>query len=105
LFSIKNREPLISDDWCDELFRVLGGTVNNLDCQSLIAGGLADHVQTTLIERWKQSRLKTFGFSERPFQGRRANPVSVSDRIGISGRGGHNHLFLAPKRLFHQPRA
>jgi len=44
IFSSKNREPLLHDEWRDELFNVLGGTANNLDCQSLIVGGIADHV-------------------------------------------------------------
>jgi REP element-mobilizing transposase RayT len=44
IFSTKNREPLLADNWRDELFRVLGGAANNLGCQSLIVGGVADHV-------------------------------------------------------------
>jgi putative transposase len=44
IFSTKNREPLLLDDWRDELFRVMGGSANNLGCQSLIVGGVADHV-------------------------------------------------------------
>ena len=44
IFSTKNREPLLHDDWRDELFRVIGGTANNLGYQSLIVGGIADHV-------------------------------------------------------------
>jgi len=44
VFSTKNREPIVADDWRDELFRVLSGTANNLGCQSLLAGGVADHV-------------------------------------------------------------
>src|SRR5947209_8289872 len=44
VFSTKAREPILADDWRDELFHVLGGTVNNLGCQSLIVGGVADHV-------------------------------------------------------------
>src|SRR5439155_11506717 len=44
IFSTKNRAPLLADEWRDELFNVLGGTANNLDCQSLIVGGVADHV-------------------------------------------------------------
>src|SRR5437879_1687102 len=44
IFSTKNREPLLLDAWRDELFRVMGGTTNNLGCQSLIVGGIADHV-------------------------------------------------------------
>ena len=44
VFSTKYREPVLVDDWRDELFCVLGGIVNNLGCQSLIVGGVADHV-------------------------------------------------------------
>jgi REP element-mobilizing transposase RayT len=44
IFSTKNRSPVLGDQWRDELFQVLGGTANNLDCQSLIVGGVADHI-------------------------------------------------------------
>jgi REP element-mobilizing transposase RayT len=44
VFSTKNREPLLLDEWRDEAFRVLGGTANNLGCQSLVVGGMPDHV-------------------------------------------------------------
>jgi putative transposase len=44
IFSTKNREPVLAAEWRDELFHVLGGTANNLGCQSLIVGGVADHV-------------------------------------------------------------
>jgi REP element-mobilizing transposase RayT len=44
MFSTKNREPVLADAWRDELFHVLGGTANNLSCQSLIVGGVADHI-------------------------------------------------------------
>src|SRR3954469_11191069 len=44
IFSTKNREPVLADAWRDELFHVLGGAANNLGCQSLIVGGVADHV-------------------------------------------------------------
>jgi REP element-mobilizing transposase RayT len=43
-FSTKNREPLLAEAWRDELFKVLGGAANNLGCQSLIVGGVEDHV-------------------------------------------------------------
>jgi putative transposase len=49
LFSTKNRESLLADDWRDELFQVLGGTTNNLGCQSLIVGGVADHVHLLFL--------------------------------------------------------
>ena len=48
VFSTKNREPVLADDWREELFRVLGGTANNLGCQSLIVGGMPDHVHLLL---------------------------------------------------------
>src|SRR5262249_48601725 len=48
IFSTKNREPHLLDSWRDELFRVMGGTANNLGCQSLIVGGTADHVHMLL---------------------------------------------------------
>jgi putative transposase len=44
VFSTKHREPILADSWRDELFAVLGGTANNLGCQSLLVGGVADHV-------------------------------------------------------------
>jgi REP element-mobilizing transposase RayT len=44
IFSTKNRAPVLADEWRDELFHVLGGTANNLGCQSMIVGGIADHV-------------------------------------------------------------
>ncbi len=44
LFSTHNRQPLLSDSWREELFQLLGGAANNLGCQSLIVGGVADHV-------------------------------------------------------------
>lgn len=44
IFSTKNRDPVLADMWRDELFRVIGGTINNLGCRSLTVGGVADHV-------------------------------------------------------------
>lgn len=44
IYSTKNREPLLLDDWRDELFRVIGGAINDIGCQSLTVGGVADHV-------------------------------------------------------------
>src|SRR5262249_9990643 len=44
VFSTRNRAPLLADEWRDELFRVMGGAANNLGCQSLVVGGVADHV-------------------------------------------------------------
>ncbi|HEV8061592.1 MAG TPA: transposase [Gemmataceae bacterium] len=44
IFSTKNREPCLAESWREELFNVLGGSVNGIGCQSLIMGGVADHI-------------------------------------------------------------
>jgi REP element-mobilizing transposase RayT len=44
IFSTRHREALLADAWREELFTVIGGAANNLDCQSIIVGGVADHV-------------------------------------------------------------
>jgi REP element-mobilizing transposase RayT len=49
IFSTKNREPVLDAVWRDELFHVLGGTANNLGCQSLIVGGTADHAHMLFL--------------------------------------------------------
>jgi putative transposase len=46
IFSTKSREPWLADEWRDELFHVLGGSANHLACQTLIVGGVSDHVHT-----------------------------------------------------------
>ena len=49
VFSTKNRAPLLAHDWRPELFQVLGGATNNLGCQSLIVGGVTDHVHLLFV--------------------------------------------------------
>lgn len=44
VFSTKNREPLLLDSWRDEFFAVIGGAINHTSCQSLVVGGVVDHV-------------------------------------------------------------
>lgn len=44
IFSTHHRQPLILDPWQDELFQVIGGTINGIGCQSLTIGGVTDHV-------------------------------------------------------------
>jgi REP element-mobilizing transposase RayT len=44
VFSTKHRAPILAGAWQDELFHVLGGAANNLGCQSLVVGGVADHI-------------------------------------------------------------
>ena len=44
VFSTKNREPLITEDLEDPLYRYLGGLVRSVDCSLLAIGGMPDHV-------------------------------------------------------------
>ena len=44
VFSTKDRRPAIGDEWRDALFGILGAAANNIGCQSLLTGGVADHV-------------------------------------------------------------
>jgi REP element-mobilizing transposase RayT len=44
ILSTKHREPLLAEGWREALFSIVGHAANNLECQSLIVGGMADHV-------------------------------------------------------------
>jgi REP element-mobilizing transposase RayT len=45
IFSTKDRQPFFHDRALrDELHRYLGGIANQIDCNSIIVGGIADHV-------------------------------------------------------------
>ncbi|MDB5307286.1 MAG: Transposase like protein [Gemmataceae bacterium] len=44
VFSTKNREPFIAPTVRDRLFAYLAGILNELDCQAIAVGGVADHV-------------------------------------------------------------
>lgn len=44
IFSTKHRDGLLAGAWREELFGVFGGAANHLGCQSLIVGGMRDHV-------------------------------------------------------------
>ena len=45
LFSTKERRSFLRDRTLrDELHSYIGGVLNNLDCQSIIVGGVEDHV-------------------------------------------------------------
>lgn len=44
VFSTKDRRPIINASWRSELHALLGGLVNQSGGQSLIVGGVADHV-------------------------------------------------------------
>ena len=49
IFSTKNREARLAPAWEDELYTVLGGAANGLGCQSLIVGGMPDHIHMLFI--------------------------------------------------------
>ena len=46
IWSTKYREPRISPEWQDELYRYLYGICENLNCKLLVAGGVTDHLHT-----------------------------------------------------------
>jgi putative transposase len=44
IFSTKHRLAFLEKSWREELFHVLGGEANQIGCQSMIVGGVEDHV-------------------------------------------------------------
>jgi len=44
VFSTKLRRPLLADDWRDELFAYMGGTIKEQKAIILRSGGVEDHV-------------------------------------------------------------
>jgi REP element-mobilizing transposase RayT len=48
VFSTKNREPYIGDEWLDRLHSYLGGIVRDLGGVPECVGGVADHVHMLL---------------------------------------------------------
>ncbi len=61
IFSTKSRAPLIAEPWREELFAVLGGSVNNLGCRSMLVGGVADHVHLLFVLSRTVSIADTMG--------------------------------------------
>ena len=56
IFSTKDRRPFLTDkDIREQMHAELGGTTNTLNCPSIIAGGVEDHIH--LLAR--QSRTIT----------------------------------------------
>jgi putative transposase len=49
IYSTKNREPCLSVEWQDELCKVIGGAANNLGCQSIVVGGVEDHIHSLFV--------------------------------------------------------
>jgi putative transposase len=50
VFSTKDRHPSLSTEIRDEVFRYLGGTVNQLGGQSLLVNGSSDHVHMLFVQ-------------------------------------------------------
>ena len=44
IFSTKNREPFIANEWRDRLHAFLGGAVRTAQCVPEAIGGTSDHV-------------------------------------------------------------
>jgi len=44
IFSTKNREPFIADNWCERLHAFLGGATKTAECVPEAIGGTSDHV-------------------------------------------------------------
>jgi putative transposase len=50
LFSTKDRRPWLNAEVREEVFRYLGGTVNELGGQSLLVNGPSDHVHMLFVQ-------------------------------------------------------
>src|SRR5208283_804112 len=50
LFSTKDRQPSLTPEIRDEVFRYLGGTINELGGQSLLVNGPSDHVHMLFVQ-------------------------------------------------------
>ncbi len=48
VFSTKYRKPVLADQWRDDLFAYIGGTVKDHKASLLKAGGIEDHVHLLL---------------------------------------------------------
>jgi REP element-mobilizing transposase RayT len=44
VFAAHRRKPLILDDWRQDLHNYIGGTINAMNCKTIIVNGVADHV-------------------------------------------------------------
>ncbi|MBI1247718.1 IS200/IS605 family transposase [bacterium] len=44
IFSTKNRESWIADDWSMRLYEYISGTLRNKGCHLIIGGGMTDHI-------------------------------------------------------------
>ncbi|MCW3789801.1 IS200/IS605 family transposase [Plebeiibacterium sediminum] len=58
IFSTKNRYPFIDKQISTELFKYLGGTCRELNCNPIIVGGHDDHVHLVVLLSQKIALMK-----------------------------------------------
>jgi putative transposase len=61
IFSTKGRLPFMHQSLREELYKVLGGAINNLGCRSMIVGGIEDHVHLLFVLSRTVSIAETMG--------------------------------------------
>jgi putative transposase len=79
VFSTKNREPILHEAWQDELHKVVGGAINSAGCQSLIVGGVADHIHCLFVLG------RTISISEAIGQIKTPTSVWINQTRGLPG--------------------
>ena len=55
IFAVQNRQSLIGNDWCDDLYKYISGIVTNHDHKILQINGMPDHVHMLVGLRPTQS--------------------------------------------------
>lgn len=55
IFAVQNRQSLISNDWCNDLYKYISGIVTNHDHKILQINGMPDHVHMLVGLRPTQS--------------------------------------------------
>ncbi|WPR74117.1 IS200/IS605 family transposase [Algoriphagus sp. NG3] len=58
IFSTKNRQPFIAEEYEDDLFKYLGGVCKALDCPPIQVGGYLDHVHILCLLNKNMSMAK-----------------------------------------------
>lgn len=44
VFAVKHRKKLIDPSWKNELYKYIGGVINNKKCKPIAVGGTSDHI-------------------------------------------------------------
>jgi putative transposase len=58
IFSTKHRQPLITSNVRDDLYKYIGGVCNSLECQSIKVGGHIDHIHVLCMLSKKIALIK-----------------------------------------------